>query len=247
MSSEPATDTHPSAWSTVREAVKGSHQDYTEAPIGRAVVLLAVPMVLEMGMESLFAVVDVFFVSQLGADAVATVGLTESLLTIVYTVAMGLGIGATALVARRIGERDREGAARTAVQSIILGVIVAAIIGITGVTMAPTFLRWLGASPEVLAIGTSYTRIVLGGNLVIMMLYMINAIFRGAGDAAIAMRVLWIASGINITLDPCFIFGLGPFPELGVTGAAVATSTGRGIGVIIQLIVLSRRDDERVD
>jgi putative MATE family efflux protein len=229
-------------WSHVRDAIRGVHHDYTEGPIGRSLLLLAVPMVLETLMESLFAVVDVFFVGKLGADAVATVGLTESMLFIIYAIAMGLGIGATALVARRIGERDPEGAARTAVQSIILGVIVAAVIGITGVTMAPTFLRWLGASPEVLAIGTSYTRIVLGGNLVIMMLYMINAIFRGAGDAAIAMRVLWFANFMNIVLGPCFIFGLGPFPELGVTGAAVATTIGRGCGVIFQFTQLARRD-----
>jgi putative MATE family efflux protein len=155
---------------------------------------------------------------------------------------MGLGIGATALVARRIGERDPEGAARTAVQAIILGIFVAGIVGVTGLTMAPTFLSFLGASPEVLAIGTTYTRIVLGGNIVIMLLYMINAIFRGAGDAAIAMRVLWFANFMNIVLGPCFIFGIGPFPELGVTGAAVATTIGRGCGVVYQFTQLARRD-----
>src|SRR5262245_49903061 len=155
-------------------------------------------MVLETLMESLFAVVDVFFVARLGADAVAAVGLTESMLFIIYSIAMGLGIGATALVARRIGERDPDGAARTAVKSIILGAIVAVLIGVTGLAMAPVFLSFLGASADVLKVGTSYTRIVLGGNVVIMMLYMINAIFRGAGDAAIAMRVLWFANFMNI-------------------------------------------------
>ena len=229
-------------WRQVQEALRGTHHDYTDGPIGRSLMLLAVPMVLETMMESLFAVVDVFFVAKLGANAVATVGLTESMLYLIYAIALGLGIGATALVARRIGERDTEGAARTAVQAIMLGVLVATVIGITGVIMAPTFLGWLGASPEILAIGTTYTRIVLGGNLVVVMLYMINAIFRGAGDAAIAMRVLWFANFMNIVLGPCFIFGLGPFPELGVTGAAVATTIGRGCGVIYQITQLARRD-----
>jgi putative MATE family efflux protein len=229
-------------WRHVRDAIRGVHHDYTDGPIGRCLLLLAVPMVLETLMESLFAVVDVFFVAKLGADAVATVGLTESMLFIIYAIALGLAIGATALVARRIGERDPDGAARTAVQSIFLGVIVAAIIGITGFTLAPTFLRGLGASSSVLAVGQTYTRIVLGGNLVIMMLYMINAIFRGAGDAAIAMRVLWFANFMNIVLGPCFIFGIGPFPKLGVTGAAVATTIGRGCGVIYQFTQLRRRD-----
>src|SRR5262245_294855 len=229
-------------FSHIRDALRGVHHDYTEGPIGRSLMLLAVPMVLETLMESLFAVVDVFFVARLGADAVATVGFTESMLYIIYAIAMGLGVGATALVARRIGERDPDGAARTAVQSILLGIVVAAIVGVTGVTMAPIFLRGLGASSDVLRIGTTYTRIVLGGNLVIVMLYMINAIFRGAGDAAIAMRVLWFANFMNIVLGPCFIFGLGPFPELGVTGAAVATTIGRGCGVIYQFRQLARRD-----
>jgi putative MATE family efflux protein len=229
-------------FSHIRDALRGVHHDYTEGPIGRSLMLLAIPMVLETLMESLFAVVDVFFVARLGADAVATVGLTESMLFVIYAIAMGLGIGATALVARRIGERDPDGAARSAVQSIVLGVIVAAVIGITGVTMAPILLSSLGASSTVLAIGTTYTRIVLGGNLVVVMLYMINAIFRGAGDAAIAMRVLWFANFMNIILGPCFIFGLGPFPELGVTGAAVGTTIGRGCGVIYQFSQLARRD-----
>jgi putative MATE family efflux protein len=229
-------------WRHVRDAIRGVHHDYTEGPIGRSLLLLAVPMVLETLMESLFAVVDVFWVAKLGADAVATVGLTESMLYIIYSIAMGLGIGATAVVARRTGERDPAGAAKAAVQSIILGVMVAAIIAAAGLTLAPTFLSLLGAQPTVLALGTTYTRVMLGGNIVIVMLYMINAIFRGAGDAAIAMRVLWFANILNMILGPCLIFGIGPFPELGVTGAAVATTIGRGCGVLYQISQLLRRD-----
>jgi putative MATE family efflux protein len=196
-------------------------------------------MMLELVLESVFAVVDVFFVSRLGADAVATVGLTESILTFVYAVAIGLSVGATATVARRVGERDHDGAARAAVQVIVLGLLVAAPVGLFGFWFARPLLAIMGAPAEVLE-HAAYARIVLGFNGVILMLFLINAVFRGAGDAAVAMRVLWIANGINICLDPCFIFGLGPFPELGVTGAAVATTTGRGIGVIVQLIVLWR-------
>src|SRR5262245_21130014 len=229
-------------WKHVQDSIRGTHHDYTDGPIGRSLMLLAVPMVLETMMESLFAVVDVFFVAKLGADAVAAVGLTESMLYLIYAIAMGLGIGATAVVARRIGERDPDGAAKSAVQSIILGVFVALLIAAVGVTLAPTFLRFLGGSSTVLETGTRYTRVMLGGNIVVIMLYMINAIFRGAGDAAIAMRVLWFANLMNIVLGPCFIFGLGPFPELGVTGAAVATTIGRGCGVLYQLKQLTRRD-----
>jgi putative MATE family efflux protein len=228
-------------WKHIRDALRGAPHDYTEGSIGRSLLLLAIPMVLETLMESIFAVVDVFFVGKLGADAVATVGFTESMVYIIFAIAMGLGIGGMAVVARRIGERDSEGAAKSAVQAIILGVIVAAILGLAGATLAPAFLRLLGASPTVLEIGTTYMRIVLGGNIVIVMLYMINAIFRGAGDAAIAMRVLWFANAINIVLGPCLIFGLGPFPKLGVTGAALATTTGRGCGVLYQLSQLARQ------
>jgi len=236
------TTLSPSAWTTIREALRGSHGDYTQEPVGRAVLLLAVPMVLELVLESVFAVVDVFFVSRLGADAIATVGLTESMLTIMYAVIAGLCMGVTAVVARRIGERDADGAARAAVQAIALGVGIAIPVGIAGVSLAPHMLAAMGASPGVVA-HVSYTRVVFGCNVVILMLFLLNAVFRGAGDATIAMRVLWIANAMNIVLDPCLIFGLGPFPRLGVTGASVATTTGRGIGVAIQLFVLWRGTD----
>ena len=222
-------------WDSVREALRGSRRDYTQGPVGRAILVLAVPMVLEMIMESVFAVCDVFFVSRLGAAAVATVGLTESWLTLVYAIAMGMAIGASALVARRTGERDPEGAAKAGAQAILLGLIVALTIGVLGATLAPRMLRVMGASADVLSTGSSYARIMLGGNVTIVMLFLINAIFRGAGDAAIAMRVLWLANAINIVLGPCLIFGLGPFPKLGVAGAAVATNIGRGTGALFAL------------
>jgi putative MATE family efflux protein len=222
------------------EAVRGSSLDYTTAPIGRAIVMLAVPMVMEMAMESIFVVADVFWVAHLGADAVATVGLTESLLTMIYTIAMGLSIGATALVARRMGEHDPESAARAAAQAILLGFAVAAAIGVAGAWHAPALLRTMGASDQVVETGSGFTRVMLGGNVTIVLLFLINAVFRGAGDAAIAMRVLWLGNVINIVLGPCFIFGLGPFPALGVTGAAVATNIGRGTAVVYQLVTLAR-------
>lgn len=227
-------------WATLREAVRGSRQDFTAVPIRRAVVLLAVPMVLEMSMESLFAIVDIFWVSKLGAEAVATVGLTEAMLSVVYAVAMGLSAGATATVARRIGEKDREGAALAAVQAIWAGVVMSAAIGGAGVWLAPQLLSAMGASPAVVSRGSGYTAMMLGGSVTIVLLFLVNAIFRGAGDAAAAMRSLWLANVINIVLDPFFIFGWGPFPEMGVAGAAVATTIGRGVGVFYQLVNLSR-------
>ncbi|MGH2603083.1 MAG: MATE family efflux transporter, partial [Dehalococcoidia bacterium] len=224
----------------LRAAVRGTEQDYTEGPIGRALFLLAVPMVLETAMESVFALTDVFWVSRLGADAVTTVGLTESVLTLVYTVGIGLGFGVTAMVARRTGEKDPNGAARTAFHSILLGVGVAALLGVAGGVWAEEILGLMGASPEVVAAGTGYTRIMLAGNATVLLLFLLNAAFRGAGDAVIAMRVLWLANGINIVLDPALIFGWGPFPTLGLDGAAVATNVGRGIAVLVQIATLAR-------
>jgi putative MATE family efflux protein len=231
MSSAPAIpDPTESFWGTIREALHGSRRNYTEGPVGRAILLLAIPMVLEVVLESVFAVADIFWVAHLGESAIATVGLTESMMAIVYTLAVGLSIGATATVARRIGEQNPEGAARAAVQTIAIGAIVSVTLAVLGITFAPTLLRLLGASDDVIATGSGFTRTMLGGNASVVMLFLINAIFRGAGDAAIAMRVLWLANIINIVLGPLLIFGVGPFPQLGVTGAAVATTIGRGTG-----------------
>ncbi len=238
-----------SFWSILREAVAGSQRDFTKGSIWLAIFLLAVPMILEMSMESVFALVDIYFVGHLGADSVAIVGLTESMLAIIYAVAIGLSIGATATVARRTGEKDEEGAARTAAHAIYLGVIVSVVMSIVGIIFAPVFLRLLGAEPQVIEQGTTFTRIMLGGNFVIVFLFLLNAIFRGAGDAAIAMRVLFLANLLNIILAPCFIMGadifaflgiIAPqavidnwiFPKLGVTGAAIGTTIGRGAGVL---------------
>ncbi len=218
----------------LKEALFGTHQDFTQGNLNRAIALLAIPMILEMAMESLFGVVDVFFVARLGANAVSTVGLTESLLTLVFGVAIGLSMATTAFVARRIGEKDPAGAENGAVQAIILGLLVSAVVGIIGVTSAPSLLRIMGATPAIEA-NARYTQLMLGGSVVIFLLFLINAIFRGAGDASLAMRTLWLANGINLILDPCLINGWGPFPHLGVFGAAVATTTGRGIGVLFQL------------
>ncbi len=235
-----AAELQPTLWTSLAEAIRGSPQDYTSGSLNRAIFLLAVPMVLEMVLESLFAVVDVFWVGRLGANAVATVGLTESMLSLVFAVAMGLSLSTTAMVARRIGEKDSTGAAVAAVQAIALGLMVSIVIGAPCLVLAPRLLRWMGSSSEIVAVGSGYTRICLGGSGVVLMLFLNNAIFRGAGDAAIAMRLLWVSNIINLFLDPCLIFGLGPFPRLGVTGAAWATLTGRSIGVAYQFYRLLR-------
>ena len=229
-----------SLWSSLWEAIRGSHQDYTTGSLNRAILLLAVPMVLEMVLESLFAVVDVFWVGRLGANAVATVGLTESLLSLVFAVGIGLSLSTTAMVARRIGEKDPAGAAVAGVQAIVLGLATSIVVGIPCFIYAPQLLRLMGASGDIVATGSGYARIALGGSGAILMLFLNNAIFRGAGDAAIAMRLLWVSNIINLILDPCLIFGLGPFPRLGVTGAALATFTGRSIGVGYQFYRLLR-------
>ena len=228
--------------SILREAVSGTQRDLTSGSLGTAIFLLSVPMILEMLGESLFAVVDIFFVAKLGADAIAVVGLTEAMVVIVYALAMGVSIGASATIARRIGEKDTEGAAQTAIQVLYLGLVVSVIVGIIGVSFAPQLLALMGAEQSVIAQGTTFTRIMLGGNIVIVFLFLINGIFRGAGDAAIAMRVLWLANILNIILAPCFIFGVWFFPELGVTGAAVGTTIGRGCGVLYAFYSLTKRD-----
>jgi putative MATE family efflux protein len=221
-----------------REALSGSHRDFTEGNLRRAVISLAIPMILEMVMESLFGVVDMFFVARLGVDSLAAVALTESLLVLVFGVAMGLSMATTAYVARRIGEKDPEGAAIGSVQSIAVGIAVSALVGFAGILWAPHLLALMGATHSVIAIGSGYTRVLLGGSFTIYLLFLMNAIFRGAGDATLAMRVLWFSNAINIVLDPCLINGWGPFPRLQVMGAAVATTTGRGLGVALQLFFL---------
>jgi putative MATE family efflux protein len=236
--SERRSVTH--VWSLVREGLRGSSRDFTDGHVGHAVIVLAIPMVLEMCMESLFAVVDVFFVSKLGADAVAAVGLTEAMLTIVYSVAMALVIGATAVVSRRIGEKDPEAAAVAAVQVIALGVLLSAGLGLIGFLFARPLLALMGAGDGVLGEPSGYAAVMLTGCGSVVLLFLNNAIFRAAGDATVAMRVLWIANGINIVLDPMFIFGFGMIPALGVTGAAIATVIGRSTAVLLQLALLAR-------
>ena len=240
-STAPANVASRTNWlALIKEAVFGSHQDFTAISVDRAIVLLAVPMVLEMAMESLFGIVDIFFVAHLGADATATVGITEGMLVLVMAVAFGLSMGATAVVARRVGQHDKDGAAEAAVQCILIGLGFALVILSVALPFAPRLLAWMGASSQILAVGSLYTRIMLSTSGIIVLLFLINAVFRGAGDAAIAMRVLWVANAINLCLDPCLIRGLGPFPKLGVTGAAVSTSIGRSIGVLFQLYMLSK-------
>jgi putative MATE family efflux protein len=228
-------------WALLRESVKGGQHDFTSGSLPRAMVLLSVPMVLEMAMESLFGLLDALFVGRLGADAVAAVGVTESLLTVVFAAAIGLGMSTTAMVARRVGEQDDEGAARTAVQAIALGVLLSLPIALVGVWKGGDLLGMMGAPPSVVERGRGYAGWVLGGSTAIFLLFLINAIFRGAGDASIAMRSLWVANAVNIVLDPCLIFGLGPFPELGLTGAGIGTTIGRAVGVVYQLHALSGR------
>ncbi|CAN94536.1 MULTISPECIES: MATE family efflux transporter [Sorangium] len=227
-------------WSTLRDAVRGGEHDFTTGSIDRAIALLAIPMVMEMLMESLFVVVDVFWVSRLGADAVAAVGLTESLLALVYAIAMGLAVAASATVARRVGEGRHEEAAAMAGQAIVLGLLISLPISAVGALLASRLLAAMGATPGVIAIGAPFASIMLLGNATILMLFVINAIFRGAGDAALSMRVLWLSNALNMALGPCLIFGLGPFPELGVAGAAVGTTLGRGTGVALQVFFLTR-------
>ena len=237
---EPETTEMPSIWAAVREALGGAHgRDFTEGPIGRAIFILAVPMVLEMVMESIFVVVDVFVVAHLGADAVATVGLTESFMTIIYALAVGLSIGAGAMVARRIGEKDADGAAHTGAQVILFGFAVSMLLGVLGALFAPQLLRAMGASAGVLT-HASFARVMLGFNASVVMLYLVNAVLRSSGDAAIAMRVLWLANAINIVLGPTLVFGWGPFPKMGIVGAAIATSIGRSTGALFALSKLLR-------
>ncbi len=231
-----ASKTPPeSAWRLIVNSLNGEQRDYTAENLHRAVLLLAIPMVLEMIMESLFAVVDVFWVSRLGRDAVAVIGLTESVMTLIYAVAIGISIAATAIVSRRIGENDAARASQVAGQILLLGATIASGMGLVLGWFADDILRLMGGDAGVVALGTDFARIMLGSNATVFMIFLINAIFRGAGDAVLAMRTLWLANALNIVLGPCFIFGWGPFPEMGVTGAAVATNIGRGIGVLYQL------------
>mgnify|MGYP003575600555 CR=1 FL=1 len=229
-----------SNWAALREAIRGTSADYTRIPLRRAVFLLSVPMVLELVLESTFAVVDIFFVARLGASAVATVGLTETYLFLLYSIAMGLAMAVTAVVARRVGEGRRDEAGVTAMQAIWIALLASVPFAVAGIVWARDLLRLMGADAWTLEHGYRYMQWMLGGNAVIMLLFVINAVFRGAGDAAIAMRVLWVANGLNIVLDPLLIFGLGPVPAMGVEGAAIATNIGRGAGVLMQLWILFR-------
>ncbi len=236
LSPRPAQD---SLWRAVPDAIRGSKADYTAIPLPRAIVLLAVPMMLELVMESTFGLVDIYFVGRLGSAAVATVGLTGSVIILIFAIIMGLCMGTTALVARRVGEGEPEAAGVAAWQAILAGVAGAVPLSLCGMLLAPKLLSWMGGTPEIVA-GYRYTAVLFAGSATIFLLFLNNAIFRGAGDAAIAMRALWIANLINMVLDPLLIFGLGPFPELGLTGAALATTVGRGVGVAFQFWMLSR-------
>jgi putative MATE family efflux protein len=230
----PSTNKLSLFWTLIKRSLRGDQYDYTQGSIRQAIILLAIPMILELSLESVFAVVDMFFVGKLGENAIATVGLTESVITIVYSVAIGLSTAATAMVARRIGEKNEDEAAHAGMQALILSIATTIVISIIGIVFAPAILKLMGAKPDVVREGAAFTRIMLGGSMVIMLLFLINGIFRGAGNAAIAMRSLWLASLCNIILCPTLINGYGPFPEMGLVGAAVATTIGRGIGVIYQ-------------
>jgi putative MATE family efflux protein len=230
----------PSMWRALKDAIRGTGADYTRIPLRKAIFLLAVPMILELVMESTFAVVDIYFVGKLGASAVATVGLTETFLFLLYAIAMGLATAVTAIVARRIGEKRKDDAAVAAVQAIAIGLLASLPFAVTGIVYARELLALMGADAWSIEHGYRYTQWMLGSNAVIMLLFVVNAVYRGAGDAAIAMRVLWLANGLNIVLDPILIFGFGPIPAMGIEGAAIATTIGRGAGVALQLWVLFR-------
>lgn len=229
-----------STWEALKDAIRGSEADYTQIGLGRAIFLLAVPMILELVMESAFAIADIYFVGKLGPSAVATVGLTETYLYLLYSLAMGLAMAVTAIIARRIGEKNREDAGTAAIQSIFLGLLCSLPFAVAGIFFSKELLTLMGADAWSVEYGYRYTQWMLGGNAVIVLLFVINAVFRGAGDAAIAMRVLWVANIMNIVLDPLLIFGWGPVPALGIEGAAIATNIGRGVGVMMQLWVLFR-------
>ena len=235
-----ASSTKPSWWTTLRDALSGKEQDCTKGNLSRAVFVLAIPMVLETSMESLFSICDIFWVSKLSSEAVAAVGLTESVLTLYYAIAVGLSIAVTAMVARRVGEKRDEDASQAGAQAIYLGLIVGVVSGVVLALFAPNILGLMGAAPEVVQEGSTYTRIILSSNVVILLLFLNNAIFRGAGDPALAMRALWLGNGINLVLDPCLIFGFGPIPAMGLTGAAIASVIGRSVAVFYQFYHLRR-------
>ena len=229
-----------SVWNLFRLALAGDESSILSGNIDRAIFLLAIPMTLEMMMESLFAIVDIFFVSKIGVNAIAVVGLTESMLTITYSLGWGLAMGTTAMIARRVGEQDNDGASIAAVQSIYLALIISIPIMLTGIFFSEDLLKIMGASQSIIDEGSGYTKLALGSNLIVILIFLINGIFRGAGDATLAMRTLLIANSLNIVLDPLLIFGIGPFPELGIEGAALATVIGRALGIVYQLYHLNK-------
>ncbi|HEY0898490.1 MAG TPA: MATE family efflux transporter [Sphingobacteriaceae bacterium] len=233
-----ATEPKTSIWAQLKDAIRGTEADYTRIGLKKAIFLLAVPMILELMMESTFAIVDIYFVGKLGPSAVATVGLTETYLYLLYSVAMGLATAVTAIIARRVGEKNQEDAGKAAIQSIFMAILASIPFAVAGIFFAKELLTLMGADAWAVEHGYRYTQWMLGGNVVIVLLFVVNAIFRGAGDAAIAMRILWIANGVNIILDPLLIFGWGPIPAMGIEGAAIATNIGRGVGVVMQLWIL---------